>query len=283
MIIKPFAFVLMPFSSDFDDIYKLGIQAAAEEEGIVAQRVDEQIFADTTIFERICRQIEAADFIIADMTGRNENVFYEVGYAHAKEKLCTLITQHADDIPFDLKQHRHLVYEGSISKLRGQLRADFNWIKNELAHRSTTPFEISITTHTAQLTSTEWSRDGSFELTIDANNRTGKRSPELDAIYIYTSDGWKFFQDGKECGSSIVEGGKMFRKHILAANFSRLSAGGWGQIRAEGKRNFWLKWNGAEPQDSYRSKGHIGVEVATADGVFRSSHPVDIEFDELPF
>jgi len=107
----------MPFTSDFDDIYKLGIQAAATECGVIAERVDEQTYTET-ILERIYRQIDTADFIIADMTGKNPNVFYEVGYAHARGKLCTLLTQSTDDIPFDLKHHRHIIYNGSIKTLK---------------------------------------------------------------------------------------------------------------------------------------------------------------------
>src|SRR5258708_2500526 len=99
----------MPFDDRFSDIYKLGIQATAAECGVVAERVDEQKFSEP-ILERIYRQIANADFIIADMTGRNPNVFYEVGYAHALGKLCTLLTQDVNDIPFDLKHHRHIVY-----------------------------------------------------------------------------------------------------------------------------------------------------------------------------
>jgi nucleoside 2-deoxyribosyltransferase len=60
------------------------------------------------------RQIELADIVIADMTGQNPNVFYEVGYAHAKGKLCILLTSDAADIPFDLKHQRHIVYGKSI-------------------------------------------------------------------------------------------------------------------------------------------------------------------------
>jgi hypothetical protein len=41
---KLFAFILMPFESAFDDIYRLGIQAAANDLGIIATRVDEQVF-----------------------------------------------------------------------------------------------------------------------------------------------------------------------------------------------------------------------------------------------
>ena len=53
---KPFVFVLMPFSEDFDDIYKLGIKAACEKAGVYAERVDEQLFQDT-ILNRIYNQI----------------------------------------------------------------------------------------------------------------------------------------------------------------------------------------------------------------------------------
>jgi nucleoside 2-deoxyribosyltransferase len=107
---KLFAFVLMPFEDRFDDVYRLGIKAAVEELGMIAARVDEQVFHNEGILERIYNQIDAADFIIADMTSRNPNVFYEVGYAHAKRKTCILLTSNAADIPFDLKHQRHIVY-----------------------------------------------------------------------------------------------------------------------------------------------------------------------------
>src|SRR4051812_33507799 len=101
----------MPFSSEFDDIYKLGIKEAAKECEVLAERLDEQMFSEGML-ERIYRQIDAADFIVADLSNRNANVFYELGYAHAKEKTCILLTKNADDIPFDLKHKRHIVYGG---------------------------------------------------------------------------------------------------------------------------------------------------------------------------
>lgn len=51
-----FAFVLMPFASSFDDVYKLGIKETADSIGMLAQRVDEQIYQEG-ILERIYRQI----------------------------------------------------------------------------------------------------------------------------------------------------------------------------------------------------------------------------------
>jgi nucleoside 2-deoxyribosyltransferase len=117
---KLFAFVLMPFDQEFDDLYRFGIKEPASELGILAERVDEQIFSEG-ILDRIYRQIELADIVIAEMTGQNANVFYEVGYAHGKGKLCILSTAAAGDIPFDLKHRRHIVHGNSIKTLRNQL------------------------------------------------------------------------------------------------------------------------------------------------------------------
>ena len=85
------AFVIMPFGSDFNDVYKLGIKATAKECDVDAKRLDDDFF-DTNMVEEIYKKINDADFIIADMTGRNPNVFYEVGYADAKNKLILLLT-----------------------------------------------------------------------------------------------------------------------------------------------------------------------------------------------
>jgi hypothetical protein len=137
---KLFAFVLMPFDKEFDDVYALGIKSAVEELGMLAERVDEQIFHGQGILERIYGQIEATDFIIADMSGQNPNVFYEVGYAHAQNKLCILLTRNASDIPFDLKHQRHIVY-ASIQELKKSLLNDLAMMKKELAAR-VIPIEV---------------------------------------------------------------------------------------------------------------------------------------------
>lgn len=118
---KPFVFVLMPFAPEFDDVYSIGIKDACKKAGAYCERLDEQIFRENML-ERIYNQIAKADLIVADMTGRNPNVFYEVGYAHALGKTVILLTRDGVDIPFDLKHHYHLVYEGSITKLKEELQ-----------------------------------------------------------------------------------------------------------------------------------------------------------------
>ena len=131
---KPFIFVLMPFDAQFNDTYKFGIKGAAEDVGAYAERIDEQIFTEG-ILERIFNQISKADVIVADMTGRNPNVFYEVGYAHALGKVVLLLTQNVDDIPFDLKHRPHIVYAGKIETLREKLTEKLIWAINETSRK----------------------------------------------------------------------------------------------------------------------------------------------------
>lgn len=117
---KSFLLVIMPFSREFDDVYQLGIKTVCEKIGVYAERMDEQIY-QSGIIERIYNQIAKADIIVADMTGKNPNVYYETGYAHALGKKVILITQNADDIPFDLKNYPHIIYEGRITALIPEL------------------------------------------------------------------------------------------------------------------------------------------------------------------
>ena len=117
---KPFCFVLMPFDSSFNDIYEFGIKGACSDAGLYCERVDEQVFLGSML-ERIYSQISRADILVADMTGRNANVFYEVGYAHALGKNVVLLTSVAQDIPFDLKHFPHIVYGNEIKTLKAGL------------------------------------------------------------------------------------------------------------------------------------------------------------------
>lgn len=141
---KPYCFVLMPFSEDFDDVYSLGIRESCAQAGAFCERVDEQIFQGT-ILERIYNQIAKADFIVADMTGRNPNVFYEVGYAHALGKPTILLTQNVEDIPFDLRHFPHIIYQRKITALIEELTKRVKWfIENPGADGHAAQIEIQL-------------------------------------------------------------------------------------------------------------------------------------------
>lgn len=124
---NPFVFVLMPFTKDFGNVYQFGIKAACDNAGAYAERVDEQFF-EGSILQRIYNQIDKADVIVSDMTGRNPNVFYETGYAHALGKHVILLTQNSEDIPFDLKLYTHIPYDKDrIAELIPELEKRVKW------------------------------------------------------------------------------------------------------------------------------------------------------------
>jgi nucleoside 2-deoxyribosyltransferase len=108
----------------------LGSETLARAPAGTAHGLDEQVFSGI-IIERIYAEIIPADLIIADMTGRNPNVFYEVGYAHALGKRVVLLTRAVDDSPLDLRGYRHIVYENSIATLREALYAELASITAE--------------------------------------------------------------------------------------------------------------------------------------------------------
>ena len=76
------AFVLMPFAPDFDDVFTSIIRAPLEAEGFTVERVDESR-GTRNIMHDVLQGIALADLVIADLTGANPNVFYELGIAHA--------------------------------------------------------------------------------------------------------------------------------------------------------------------------------------------------------
>jgi GAF domain len=127
---KIYTFVLMPFDSSFEDIYKYGIKKPIEDLGITCERVDEIQYVGG-IFNKVVESIERARFIVADMTGRNPNVFYEVGYCHALRKDVILCTQTENDIPFDLRGYNHIVYGGKIALLEAALRKRISSLMDE--------------------------------------------------------------------------------------------------------------------------------------------------------
>jgi nucleoside 2-deoxyribosyltransferase len=133
----------MPFTSDFDDFYAYGIKESCKDAESYCERVDEQNY-EGSILERIYNQIAKADLIIADMTGRNPNVFYEVGYAHALNKPTILLTQDSNDIPFDLKHYPHIIYEKKISTIRTELTKKINWFKENKKINNSNSMNIDI-------------------------------------------------------------------------------------------------------------------------------------------
>ncbi|MCA3509082.1 MAG: hypothetical protein IOC80_11055 [Rhodobacter sp.] len=278
---KPFAFVLMPFSDDFLDTYQLVIKKLCVEKGIIAERVDEQYYSEN-ILERIYRQIENCDFIIADMSGKNANVFYEVGYAHAKDKLCILCAKTTDSIPFDLKHHNHVIYGDSLSTLEDRLSAWLDWAKDETKKRKKETISVSVSVVNEILKKSEYHHTGSFDLLVNMRNISDHRSPEIETIYIKTSNDWSLTCHNKPCPSEL-DNGTNIKRNVLIPSIRRLSAGAFYEERVTFNRTFWSKYNGAEQKEIYRCSGTLIIEIVTEKSTWKKEVPLTVEFDEIPF
>lgn len=104
-------FMLMPFSEEFNIIYGK-IKSFLKKMGIKCSRADD-IFDSGPILSTVLEHILRSEFVIADLTSRNPNVFYEVGFAHSfRDSDCViLIAQSIEDIPFDIRHLPILIYD----------------------------------------------------------------------------------------------------------------------------------------------------------------------------
>jgi formylglycine-generating enzyme required for sulfatase activity len=118
-------FVLMPPSEEFAGVYQT-VKGVWRGLGLRCLRSDEIFDTREIMCTDICQNIQRARFIVAEVTGKNPNVFYELGMAHILGKPVILITQRLEDVPFDLRAMSHIYYgdddgRASISKLKQNL------------------------------------------------------------------------------------------------------------------------------------------------------------------
>ena len=119
---------MMPFSGGFSAVYE-SIKSAASSARLTCKRADD-IWDDSTVIQDIFSLIFQSYVVVCDFTGKNPNVFYEAGLAHALGKHVVPITQSADDIPFDLRHHRYIPYLNNSEGRRD--------LESKLADRFTT-------------------------------------------------------------------------------------------------------------------------------------------------
>jgi len=103
--------VMMPFEGRFDPTYRK-IREVAANIGMECRRADD-IWENATVIQDVVSLIDRSSIVVCDCTGKNANVFYEAGIAHAFGREVVLITQNPDDIPFDLRHHRYIRYLGN--------------------------------------------------------------------------------------------------------------------------------------------------------------------------
>lgn len=103
-------FVLMPFMPHFAPVFIDHIRKVCNKLNLRCLRADD-IFSNSSIIDDIWCSIVKSRVIVADLTSKNPNVFYEIGIAHTIGKPVILITQDIEDIPFDLRHIRNIIYK----------------------------------------------------------------------------------------------------------------------------------------------------------------------------
>jgi tetratricopeptide (TPR) repeat protein len=142
MNFKALCFVDMPFGQkpdlksgvlvDFDQIYNEAIKPAIEECGLEALRGDEERTGGI-IHSAMFARLLLSEFVVADLTLANANVFYELGIRHAAKPFTTVpIFANAGALPFDVALVRAVGYQLKKGKLT---KAAAQKLKSELAKR----------------------------------------------------------------------------------------------------------------------------------------------------
>lgn len=116
-------FVIMPFQDEMRPVYDC-LSSVASQLGLTVARGDES-HAPDYIANDIWDAINATRVVVADCTGKNANVFYEIGIAHTVGKPVILLAQSADDVPFDLRHIRYIHYgsdDDGLGRLESKLK-----------------------------------------------------------------------------------------------------------------------------------------------------------------
>lgn len=108
---EDFVFVLTPFHKRYDDVFE-AVKTVCEKADIRCVRGDEQNFKGD-IFSHVLSNIVRSKVVIANLSGRNPNVLYELGIAHALDKTTIMVSQLLDDLPVDIKSKRIVTYKDS--------------------------------------------------------------------------------------------------------------------------------------------------------------------------
>ena len=108
--------MVMPFEDKLaNEIYSLSTKPICESFNLEIKRADE-LFTTNPILDDIISAIEKSVITIIDISGKNPNVFYELGIAHILKQNQTIIITHDEyaSVPFDITHFRIIKYEDSI-------------------------------------------------------------------------------------------------------------------------------------------------------------------------
>ncbi len=123
----------MPFDDDLNYFYLYLKEYIESNYALDIERGDTKRLT-RPIMEKVMAQIRDARLIIADITGANANVLYEVGLAHAQKKPILFLSQDSpEDAPIDVRHFDIISYRtGDSDQLLKELNVA---LREELAEQ----------------------------------------------------------------------------------------------------------------------------------------------------
>lgn len=109
LIKKGTAFVLLPHNSEFDQIYEAIIRPSMEANGLVPLKAD-NIYQPGNILSQVWQEIRSAEVIVADVSGHNPNVIFELGLCYGIQRCPIILTRDPEELPFNLRNLRYIHY-----------------------------------------------------------------------------------------------------------------------------------------------------------------------------
>ncbi|HEX7153591.1 MAG TPA: TCP-1/cpn60 chaperonin family protein [Thermoanaerobaculia bacterium] len=113
----------MPFRDPFNGYYEQIIKPSIVAAGMRPLRADE-VYGTSAIMRDVWESIWRCGVAIADVTDRNPNVNYELGLCHALGVPTVLLTKRAEDVPFDYRHRRYILYNTEQAGWENKLRSD---------------------------------------------------------------------------------------------------------------------------------------------------------------
>lgn len=123
-ITRKTCFVICPIGEPDSDIRKRAngvldaiIRPALEPKGLVVERADHDK-APGIVTESIITKTIEADLVVADLTGHNPNVMYELALRHATGRPVVQIIEHGERLPFDISGVNTIFFRSTLDSVR---------------------------------------------------------------------------------------------------------------------------------------------------------------------
>lgn len=129
LMISKNVFIVMSFKQEYDDLYD-AYDTVCHDFGFDAVRTD-QVTSLERITPRILEGIKRSAFVIADVTEKSLNVFYEIGFAEGVGRPVIITAKVGTELPFDIKD-TPIVYWNTLKELKQKLHPIIGEVKMKL-------------------------------------------------------------------------------------------------------------------------------------------------------